>query len=144
MTKRRKILAGICGGVLVAAGFGLALVTRWAAPDFSPQYFYHGPEEPLAEGPPVLLWYDSPHERISDAIRIEVHHGVAFTQENNPTLIPDVTAYVWTQLEGKEPRWVVISGSQTEKIGSMIAVIDACKKTPARGIALNYYAVGSE
>ena len=143
MTKRVKVLVISGSAALAVIAVACIWFVRGAEFRYPPPYSRVDAGYTERAGPSVLLGYDGPHQRIAEAIRVDVRRGVAHSRADEAP-IEDVARYVTGQIENEGRKWVVITASPDEKFGDLLRVIDACRTTRARGIVLNYLPIGAQ
>lgn len=140
MTKREKIL-GISGVILVVAALGgrsaLLRSTRVEWPE--PPTWVAGFAETPSSGPRVIIGHDSHLWRLKNVVRVDVRQGIPHTRDHGGIPIRDLVGYIDAEVARTGAEYVVISASEVEKMGGVVAVIDECRRTRVRAVILNEY-----
>lgn len=140
MTKRETVMA-ISGVALLAVAFvgrfALLRATRVEWPE-SPSWFA-GYAEPASKGPKVIIGHDSQYWRLKNVIRVDVRQGIPHTRDQSGIPIRDLVSYIDAEAAKTGAEYVVVSASREEKLGSVVAVIDECRKARVRAVVLNEY-----
>ena len=137
MTKRMRVLLTSGAAILALSAVVCVVAVRHSRIEVPEARSYVWPEGLGEKEPLVQLGYDGPYWHVADAIRIHVSDGVPHTSAGEP--IPDVTLFVNAELEKNPHAWVVVSASMNEKFGSVMQVIDTCRRSRARGVVLNQF-----
>jgi hypothetical protein len=133
------------GFVLLAftAGFRFYFAERIERPDFCRPIWSAIRERNMERdggGIPVVMWSDWNGRKLQDSIRIDVIDGEARARDGG-SQIGDVESYVNVRVKGPGQRFVIITATDRETIGSVIHILDQCRKTRATAVILNELSV---